>query len=100
MEKEDHADEQKEDVNVKDKDDSTECEGDANIQLASGLYNDWLAGQGLLMLSESEERYHLQMKVEDISGANDNENDQEIGEKNVGNEKGDEDKTKNFQDLM
>ena len=52
-----------------------ESEGDANIELASGSYNEWLAGQGLLMLSESEERYDLQMQVEDISNDNDDENE-------------------------
>ena len=38
-------------------DDKSECEGDAKVELASGLYNEQLAGQGLLMLSESEEKY-------------------------------------------
>ena len=63
-----------------------ESEGDANIQLASGSYNEWLAGQGLLMLSESEERYDLQMPVEDIGDANDDENETEKSQKQHGNE--------------
>ena len=58
-------------------DEKTECEGDAIVQLASSSYNEWLADQGLLMLSESEERYDLQMKVEDISYANEEENETE-----------------------
>ena len=44
------------DINV-DKDEGSECEGDAEVQLATGTYNEWLAGQGLLMLLEPEERY-------------------------------------------
>ena len=54
------------DINV-DKDEGSECEGDAEVQLATGTYNEWLAGQGLLMLLEPEERYDLKLKVKDIN---------------------------------
>ena len=50
------------DINM-DKDEGSECEGDAKVQLAAGMYNEWLAGQGLLMLSEPEERYDLKTLV-------------------------------------
>ena len=39
------------------------------------------------MLSESEERYDLQMQVEDISDANHDENETEKSQKQDGNEK-------------
>ena len=39
-----------------DEENSMDYEGDAKIQLASGSYNEWLASQGLLMLSETEDR--------------------------------------------
>ena len=64
-----------------DEENSMECEGDAKIQLASGSYNEWLAGQGLLMLSETEDRYNLQIKVEDISDADDDGNENKQDEK-------------------
>ena len=37
------------DINM-DKNEGSECEGDAKVQLTTGTYNEWLAGQGLLML--------------------------------------------------
>ena len=54
------------DINM-DKDEGSECQGDAKVQLATGTYNEWLAGQGLLILLEPEERYDLKVKVKDIS---------------------------------
>ena len=84
----DIKEEQEPDVKNKsaDKDDSIESEGDANIELASGSYNEGLAGQGLLMLSESEGGYDLQMQVEDVSDANGDENEKEKSQKQDGNE--------------
>ena len=63
------------------KDEESECEGDAEVQLAAGTYNEWLAGQGLLMLLEPEERYDLKLKVEDISDPEETVNTAEGGNK-------------------
>ena len=68
------------DINM-DNDEESECEGDAKVQSATGMYNEWLAGQGLLMLSEPEERYDLKLKVKDISDPEETVNKAEDGNK-------------------
>ena len=68
------------DINM-DKDEGSECQGDAKVQLATGMYNEWLADQGLLMLSEPEERYDLKLKVKDISDSEETVNKAEDGNK-------------------
>ena len=73
------------DINV-DKDEGSECEGDAEVQLATGTYNEWLAGQGLLMLLEPEERYDLKLKIEDISDPKEIVNTAEGGNKEADDE--------------
>ena len=73
------------DINV-DKDEGSKCEGNAEVQLATGMYNEWLAGQGLLMLLEPEERYDLKLKVEDISDPEEIVNTAEGGNKEADDE--------------
>ena len=73
------------DINV-DKDEGSECEGDAEVQLATGTYKEWLVGQGLLMLLEPEERYDLKLKVEDISDPEEIVNKAEGGNKKTDDE--------------
>ena len=74
------------------KDEFSECDsGDAKIELASSSYDEWLAGQGLLLVSETEDRYDLQLKVEDISDDNAKEDENQLLEKET-------DKVENNQD--
>ena len=73
------------DINM-DKDEGSECEGDAKVQLATGMYNEWLAGQGLFMLSEPEKRYDLKHKVKDISDPEETVNKAEDGNKKTDDE--------------
>ena len=73
------------DIHV-DKDEGSECEGDAEVHLATGTYNEWLAGQGLLMLLEPEERYDLKLKVKDISDPEEIVNKAEGGNKKTDDE--------------